>query len=57
MEMAERIWQIVAEWGSFEKQTIGRQWVRAADSVAANTIPEGRSMRLRHGLLRPHGEV
>lgn len=40
MEMAERIWQIVSEWGSFEKQTIGKQLVRAADSVAAN-LSEG----------------
>jgi len=40
MEMAEKIWDIVVEWNYFEKDTIGRQFVRAADSVAAN-LSEG----------------
>ena len=40
MEMAEKIWAIVGKWGYFEKDTIGKQLVRAADSVAAN-LSEG----------------
>jgi four helix bundle protein len=40
MDMAERIWTIVIEWDYFKKDTIGKQLVRAADSVAAN-LSEG----------------
>lgn len=36
MEMGERVWKIVSKWGYFEKDTIGKQLVRSADSVAAN---------------------
>ena len=35
MEMAERIWDIVLKWGYFEKHTIGKQLVKAADSISA----------------------
>ena len=40
MQMAERIWVIVIEWDYFSKDTMGKQIVRAADSVAAN-LSEG----------------
>ena len=40
MELAERIWVIVINWNIFEKDTIGKQLVRAVDSVAAN-LSEG----------------
>ncbi len=40
MEMAEKIWNIVIEWDYFAKDTIGRQLVKAADSIAAN-LSEG----------------
>jgi len=40
MDMAERIWKIVLEWDFFTKDTIGKQLVRAADSIAAN-LSEG----------------
>src|SRR3989339_635850 len=40
MEMAEKIWIIVVNWNYFEKDTIGKQFVRAADSIAAN-LSEG----------------
>ena len=40
MELAERIWRIVINWDYFAKDTIGRQLVRSADSVAAN-LSEG----------------
>jgi four helix bundle protein len=38
--MADRIWQVVSAWEPFAKDTIGKQLVRAADSVGAN-IAEG----------------
>ncbi|HKK43000.1 MAG TPA: four helix bundle protein [Bacteroidales bacterium] len=40
MDMAEKIWLIVMEWNYFAKDTIGKQLVRAADSIAAN-LSEG----------------
>jgi four helix bundle protein len=40
MEMAESIWIIVVKWDYFAKDTIGKQLVRAADSIAAN-LSEG----------------
>jgi len=40
MEMGEKVWNIVTKWNIFGKDTIGKQLVRAADSVAAN-ISEG----------------
>jgi len=40
MAMAEKIWNIVIGWDYFSKDTIGKQLVRAADSVASN-LSEG----------------
>jgi len=40
MEMADTIWTFVIEWNFFAKDTIGKQLVRAADSIAAN-LSEG----------------
>ncbi len=40
MELGEKIWAIVINWDYFLKDTIGKQLVRAADSVAAN-LSEG----------------
>ncbi|MEN8247176.1 MAG: four helix bundle protein [Thermodesulfobacteriota bacterium] len=40
MKLSEKIWQIVEKWNYFQKDTIGRQWVKASDSIAAN-ISEG----------------
>lgn len=40
MEMAEEVWQIVIEWNYFERDAIGKQLIKAADSVAAN-LSEG----------------
>jgi four helix bundle protein len=40
MEVSEKIWSLVVEWDYFEKKTIGEQFVRAIDSVAAN-LSEG----------------
>ncbi len=40
MGIAEKIWTIVNKWDYFSKDTIGKQLVRAIDSVAAN-LSEG----------------
>lgn len=39
-KLADAVWDIVIEWGYFEKDTVGKQLVRAADSIGAN-IAEG----------------
>lgn len=38
--LSNYVWDIVAQWDSFAKNTIGRQFVNAVDSVSAN-IAEG----------------
>jgi four helix bundle protein len=35
-ELADLVWPITLGWDSFAKGTVGRQLVRAADSVGAN---------------------
>ena len=40
MDLGESIWEIVIAWNYFEKDTIGKQLVRSADSIAAN-LSEG----------------
>jgi len=40
MDIGERVWKIVIDWDYFLKDTIGKQLVRAIDSVAAN-LSEG----------------
>ncbi|CBN54493.1 four helix bundle protein [Kamptonema sp. PCC 6506] len=39
-KLADKIWNIVEEWNQFSKDTVGKQIVRAADSIGAN-IAEG----------------
>ena len=39
-KLADKIWKIVEEWNQFAKDTVGKQIVRAADSIGAN-IAEG----------------
>lgn len=39
-QLADAIWTIVLKWGHFERDTVGKQMVRSADSVGAN-IAEG----------------
>ena len=39
-KLADEVWRIVTGWEQFPKSTVGRQIVRAADSVGAN-ISEG----------------
>ena len=40
MDLGEDIWSIVLKWDYFCKDTIGKQLVRASDSIAAN-LSEG----------------
>jgi four helix bundle protein len=40
MNLGEKIWEIVINWDYFLKDTIGKQLVRAVDSVSAN-LSEG----------------
>lgn len=39
-ELADLVWELVRPWEGFAKDTVGKQLVRAADSVGAN-IAEG----------------
>ncbi len=39
-DLADSVWDIVLRWDSFAKGTVGKQIVRAADSIGAN-IAEG----------------
>ncbi|HXJ94839.1 MAG TPA: four helix bundle protein [Terriglobia bacterium] len=39
-KLADEIWHIVLAWDYFPRDTVGKQMVRAADSVGAN-IAEG----------------
>ncbi|BAY31868.1 S23 ribosomal protein [Tolypothrix tenuis PCC 7101] len=40
-KLGNEIWKIVLRWDNFPKDTIGKQIIRAADSIGAN-IAEGR---------------
>ena len=40
MNLGETIWSLVTQWDYFAKDTIGKQLVRSADSIAAN-LSEG----------------
>jgi len=39
-EYGDKVWELVSAWAPHARNTIGEQWVRAADSVGAN-IAEG----------------
>jgi four helix bundle protein len=36
-ELSDYVWNIVEKWDYFAKKTVGDQWVRAVDSIGANT--------------------
>ena len=38
--LSNRVWEIVSTWNSFAKDTVGKQFVRATDSISAN-VAEG----------------
>jgi four helix bundle protein len=39
-ELADQIWELATKWENFARDTVGKQIVRAADSIGAN-ISEG----------------
>jgi four helix bundle protein len=39
-QLADLVWEIVLGWNAFARDTVGKQLVKAADSVGAN-IAEG----------------
>jgi four helix bundle protein len=39
-ELADEIWRVVRKWDYFARDTVGKQMVKAADSIGAN-IAEG----------------
>ena len=39
-KLSNYVWEIVIKWNFFEKDTIGKQFTRAVDSISAN-ISEG----------------
>ena len=39
-ELAERVWKLVLDWNTLSRDTVGKQMIRAADSIGAN-IAEG----------------
>lgn len=39
-ELSDEVWNVVSRWKWFAKKTVGDQWVRSSDSIAAN-ITEG----------------
>ena len=40
MELGEEVWNLVIKWDNFSKDTMGKQLVKATDSIAAN-LSEG----------------
>jgi len=40
MSLSDKVWNFVIKWEYFAKDTLGKQWFRASDSVSAN-ISEG----------------
>ena len=40
VSVGEKVWQLVDDWNYFAKDTVGKQLVKASDSIAAN-ISEG----------------
>jgi four helix bundle protein len=40
MDIGEKVWSIVSNWDYFDRDTVGKQLVKAADSMAAN-LSEG----------------
>jgi four helix bundle protein len=39
-DLSDRVWKLVATWKGFDRETVGKQMVRAADSIGAN-LAEG----------------
>ena len=40
MEIGDAVWSIVEKWNYYQKDTLGKQFIKAADSISFN-ISEG----------------
>ena len=40
MDIGSMVWEITGNWNYLARDTVGRQWIKSADSIAAN-IAEG----------------
>ncbi len=49
-QLADNIWEIVIEWEWFAKDTVGKQLVKAADSIGANIakVPGAKLRRIKY---------
>ena len=50
-DLSNQVWKLVLEWSPFAKDTIGKQFVRAVDSISAN-IAEGYGRHGRNDKIR-----
>ncbi len=50
-DIADKVWNIVIKWHYFEKDTVGKQLVKASDSIGAN-IAEGYGRHHKNDNLR-----
>jgi four helix bundle protein len=51
LDLSNEVWKLVLEWSPFAKDTIGKQFVRAVDSISAN-IAEGYGRHGRNDKIR-----
>jgi four helix bundle protein len=48
--MSDEIWDMVSKWGYFAKDTVGKQLVKAVDSVGANLVESNGRYHYRDSL-------
>jgi len=49
--LSNEVWEMVIKWKIFEKDTLGKQFIRAVDSISAN-IAEGFGRHHKNGKIR-----
>lgn len=47
MNFSDKVWNMVCQWEYFAKDTVGKQWVRAADSVDATSVKDLEDIHLK----------
>lgn len=50
-KLSNKVWHIIIQWNYFAKDTIGKQFIRAIDSISAN-IAEGFARRSKKDKIR-----